>query len=71
MPSHASQFLVHLRLLHTVYSKRENFAQKAVNFFVWALMPLALTSASAILCHTFAPQAIGSGIPEMKTLLRV
>ncbi|VDO78946.1 unnamed protein product [Heligmosomoides polygyrus] len=41
-----------------------------VSFVVWTLYTVTLTCASALCAHYIAPQAIGSGIPEMKTILR-
>ncbi|KAI1711991.1 voltage gated chloride channel domain-containing protein [Ditylenchus destructor] len=41
-----------------------------VAFFVWTLFAVGLVLASASFVHYIAPQAIGSGIPEMKTILR-
>ncbi|PIO77779.1 chloride transporter, ClC family [Teladorsagia circumcincta] len=41
-----------------------------VSFFVWTLYVVILICASALCAHYIAPQAIGSGIPEMKTVLR-
>ncbi|KAI1727306.1 voltage gated chloride channel domain-containing protein [Ditylenchus destructor] len=41
-----------------------------VAFFVWTLFAVGLVLASASFVHYVAPQAIGSGIPEMKTILR-
>ncbi|WKX97007.1 hypothetical protein Q1695_013008 [Nippostrongylus brasiliensis] len=42
----------------------------AVSFGVWTFYTVVLTCASALCAHYIAPQAIGSGIPEMKTILR-
>ncbi|KAK6052364.1 hypothetical protein COOONC_10132 [Cooperia oncophora] len=41
-----------------------------VSFFVWTMYVVILICASALCAHYIAPQAIGSGIPEMKTVLR-
>ncbi|KAK6013027.1 hypothetical protein OSTOST_21723, partial [Ostertagia ostertagi] len=41
-----------------------------ISFFVWTLYVVVLICASALCAHYIAPQAIGSGIPEMKTVLR-
>ncbi|EPB67698.1 chloride transporter, ClC family [Ancylostoma ceylanicum] len=39
-------------------------------FAVWTFYGVVVTCASALCAHFIAPQAIGSGIPEMKTVLR-
>uniref|UniRef100_A0A915D562 Chloride channel protein n=1 Tax=Ditylenchus dipsaci TaxID=166011 RepID=A0A915D562_9BILA len=39
-------------------------------FSIWCLYSVGLVLASATFVHYVAPQAIGSGIPEMKTILR-
>ncbi|XP_062955852.1 chloride channel protein 1 isoform X2 [Cynocephalus volans] len=41
-----------------------------LQFLVWVTFPLILILFSALFCHLISPQAIGSGIPEMKTILR-
>jgi chloride channel 2 len=41
-----------------------------LTYLVWVAYPIILVTLSAILVHYLAPQAIGSGIPEMKTILR-
>ena len=42
----------------------------AVQYFMWVTLPVFLVLFSAGFVHILAPQAIGSGIPEMKTILR-
>lgn len=42
----------------------------ALQYFSWIALPICLVLFSAGLVHVIAPQAIGSGIPEMKTILR-
>uniref|UniRef100_A0A7I4YAY7 Chloride channel protein n=2 Tax=Haemonchus contortus TaxID=6289 RepID=A0A7I4YAY7_HAECO len=42
----------------------------AYTFIVWSGYAVILVTSSAIFAHYFSPQAIGSGIPEMKTILR-
>ncbi|XP_055373776.1 chloride channel protein 2 isoform X2 [Condylostylus longicornis] len=39
-------------------------------YFAWISLPVALILFSAGFVHLVAPQSIGSGIPEMKTILR-
>ena len=41
-----------------------------LQYFAWVLLPIFLVLFSAGFVHVMAPQAIGSGIPEMKTILR-
>ncbi|KAM9216444.1 chloride channel protein 1 [Dugong dugon] len=41
-----------------------------LQFLAWVTFPLVLILFSAIFCHLISPQAVGSGIPEMKTILR-
>ncbi|CAH1772897.1 unnamed protein product [Owenia fusiformis] len=42
----------------------------ALQYFTWILFPLIFLLFSVGFTHLVAPQAIGSGIPEMKTILR-
>ncbi|CAJ0599140.1 unnamed protein product [Cylicocyclus nassatus] len=42
----------------------------AYTFFVWTGYAVFLVVCSAAFAHYFSPQAIGSGIPEMKTIMR-
>lgn len=39
-------------------------------FIAWVSLPVCLILFSAGFVHLVAPQSIGSGIPEMKTILR-
>ncbi|XP_029437184.1 chloride channel protein 1 isoform X2 [Rhinatrema bivittatum] len=41
-----------------------------LQYLAWITYPLVLILFSAIFCHLVSPQAIGSGIPELKTILR-
>nr|XP_055191167.1 chloride channel protein 1 [Nyctereutes procyonoides] len=41
-----------------------------LQYLVWVTFPLTLILFSAVFCHLISPQAVGSGIPEMKTILR-
>ncbi|XDC54971.1 hypothetical protein R6Z07M_006153 [Ovis aries] len=41
-----------------------------LQFLVWVGFPLTLILFSALFCQLISPQAVGSGIPEMKTILR-
>lgn len=42
----------------------------ATTYVVWVSYAVSLVFMSAAFVHYVAPQAIGSGIPEMKTILR-
>lgn len=42
----------------------------AFQLFSWVLIPTLLVIFSAAFCQWMAPSAAGSGIPEMKTILR-
>jgi chloride channel 2 len=39
-------------------------------YSIWVAFAVILTTGSALLVHFISSQAIGSGIPEMKTVLR-
>lgn len=39
-------------------------------FFGWCLIPILLVTLSSAFVHVCSPTAVGSGIPEMKTILR-
>ncbi|XP_071428002.1 chloride channel protein 1 [Pithys albifrons albifrons] len=41
-----------------------------LQYVVWVAYPLALILFAAIVCHLVSPQAVGSGIPELKTIMR-
>uniref|UniRef100_A0A671XFZ0 Chloride channel, voltage-sensitive 1a n=1 Tax=Sparus aurata TaxID=8175 RepID=A0A671XFZ0_SPAAU len=41
-----------------------------LQFLAWVSYPLMFILFSSLFCHLVAPQAIGSGIPELKTILR-
>ncbi|XP_072226573.1 chloride channel protein-like [Leuresthes tenuis] len=41
-----------------------------LQFLAWVSYPLIFILFSSLFCHLVAPQAIGSGIPELKTILR-
>lgn len=45
-------------------------AHPALKYLAWVSMPVCLILFSAGFVHIIAPQSIGSGIPEMKTILR-
>ncbi|RXN11295.1 chloride channel 1-like protein [Labeo rohita] len=41
-----------------------------LQYLVWVFYPMVLILFASLFCHLVAPQAIGSGIPELKTILR-
>ncbi|XP_053486139.1 chloride channel protein 1 isoform X1 [Ictalurus furcatus] len=41
-----------------------------LQYLAWITYPIILIVFSSLFCHLVCPQAIGSGIPEMKTILR-
>ncbi|KAL0275800.1 UNVERIFIED_CONTAM: hypothetical protein PYX00_003544 [Menopon gallinae] len=49
---------------------RDLAAHPALQYFAWVVLPVCLILFSAGFVHIVAPQSIGSGIPEMKTILR-
>ncbi|XP_048010023.1 chloride channel protein 1 isoform X6 [Megalobrama amblycephala] len=42
----------------------------ALQYLAWVSYPIILVVFASLFCHLVAPQAIGSGIPELKTILR-
>uniref|UniRef100_A0A3P8WH75 CLCN1 n=1 Tax=Cynoglossus semilaevis TaxID=244447 RepID=A0A3P8WH75_CYNSE len=42
----------------------------ALQYLAWVSYPLIFILFSSLFCHLVSPQAIGSGIPELKTILR-
>ncbi|XP_055002473.1 chloride channel protein 1 [Sorex araneus] len=51
----------------TYYRMQPNLG---LQFLAWVTFPLVLILFSALFCQLISPQAVGSGIPEMKTILR-
>lgn len=41
-----------------------------IQYILWSSYAIILVTASVLFSHFFGPQAIGSGIPEIKTILR-
>nr|P21564.1 RecName: Full=Chloride channel protein; AltName: Full=ClC-0 [Torpedo marmorata]CAA40078.1 chloride channel protein [Torpedo marmorata] len=41
-----------------------------LQYLVWVCYPLALILFSSLFCQIVSPQAVGSGIPELKTIIR-
>lgn len=50
-----------------MYNGADNLA---MGYLAWITLPICLVLFAAGLTHLLAPQAAGSGIPEMKTILR-
>lgn len=53
-----------------IWLYRDLTSQPYVQYFAWVSLPVCLILFSAGFVHLIAPQSIGSGIPEMKTILR-
>ncbi|XP_014239221.2 chloride channel protein 2 isoform X2 [Cimex lectularius] len=53
-----------------IWLYRDLATHPVVQYFAWVSLPLCLILFSAGFVHIVAPQSIGSGIPEMKTILR-
>ncbi|XP_069948569.1 chloride channel protein 2-like isoform X3 [Cherax quadricarinatus] len=49
---------------------RDLASHQALQYLAWVSLPVCLILFSAGFVHILAPQAVGSGIPEMKTILR-
>ncbi|KAI6183896.1 hypothetical protein M3Y97_00537800 [Aphelenchoides bicaudatus] len=61
---------LHISWLKYTRATTHGFGGILATYFVWAGFSVVLTTSCAIFVHYFSPQAIGSGIPEMKTVLR-
>ena len=55
---------------NTMSSKTTQVPTNIVQYLLWVAYAVILVTSSALFCHYVSPQAIGSGIPEMKTILR-
>ncbi|KAF8783520.1 Chloride channel protein 2 like protein [Argiope bruennichi] len=53
-----------------IWLYRDLTAHPFLQYLAWVALPMCLILFSAGFVHVTAPQAIGSGIPEMKTILR-
>lgn len=53
-----------------IWLYRDLASHPVLQYLAWLAFPLTLILFSAGFVHVVAPQAIGSGIPEMKTVLR-
>ncbi|XP_074447838.1 chloride channel protein 1 isoform X2 [Larus michahellis] len=49
---------------------RELHPNVPLQYLAWVTYPLVLILFAAIFCHLVSPQAVGSGIPELKTIMR-
>ncbi|XP_049680330.1 chloride channel protein 1 [Accipiter gentilis] len=49
---------------------RELHPNVPMQYLAWVTYPLVLILFAAIFCHLVSPQAVGSGIPELKTIMR-
>ncbi|NXJ69509.1 CLCN1 protein, partial [Rostratula benghalensis] len=49
---------------------RELHPNIPLQYLAWVTFPLVLILFAAIFCHLVSPQAVGSGIPELKTIMR-
>ena len=56
-----------MKLYSVVKDQKYNLV---VQFLAWCILPVFLVLFSAGFVHLVAPQAVGSGIPEMKTIMR-
>uniref|UniRef100_A0A8C3DN16 Chloride voltage-gated channel 1 n=1 Tax=Corvus moneduloides TaxID=1196302 RepID=A0A8C3DN16_CORMO len=52
------------------WTYRELHPNVPLQFVVWVAFPLGLILFAASFCHFVSPQAVGSGIPELKTIMR-
>lgn len=59
-----------LRTLARIWLYRDLTSQPYTQYVAWVTLPVCLILFSAGFVHLVAPQSIGSGIPEMKTILR-
>ncbi|XP_042226356.1 chloride channel protein 2-like isoform X1 [Homarus americanus] len=53
-----------------IWLYRDLASHTALQYLAWVSLPICLILFSAGFVHILAPQAVGSGIPEMKTILR-
>ena len=56
-----------MKLYNVVKDQKYNLV---VQFLAWCTLPVFLVLFAAGFVHLVAPQAVGSGIPEMKTIMR-
>ncbi|NWT81956.1 CLCN1 protein, partial [Lanius ludovicianus] len=52
------------------WTYRELHPNVPLQYVVWVAFPLGLILFAASFCHFVSPQAVGSGIPELKTIMR-
>ncbi|EGT30588.1 CBN-CLH-4 protein [Caenorhabditis brenneri] len=56
--------------IYNIYGSDQSFLLWGCGLLGWCGYMIGLVAASACFVHYVAPQAIGSGIPEMKTIIR-
>uniref|UniRef100_A0AAY4D070 CBS domain-containing protein n=1 Tax=Denticeps clupeoides TaxID=299321 RepID=A0AAY4D070_9TELE len=70
-PRHGGHHHRHDRHGHTYkWIHAELRGNIALQYLVWVTYPMLLVLFASIFCHLVSPQAIGSGIPELKTIIR-
>uniref|UniRef100_A0A8R1DEU5 Chloride channel protein n=1 Tax=Caenorhabditis japonica TaxID=281687 RepID=A0A8R1DEU5_CAEJA len=57
-------------MIYNIYGSDQSYVLWACGLLGWCGYTIGLVAASASFVHFIAPQAIGSGIPEMKTIIR-
>ncbi|VDM24261.1 unnamed protein product [Toxocara canis] len=60
----------HMYLMNKVERADDDLLNFALTYIVWMAYTMVVMLASVVFVHYVGPQAIGSGIPEMKTILR-
>ena len=58
------------KFLSYVPSNNISFSGLAARFIIWIIFPMSLVLLSVFVTNKISPAAVGSGIPEMKTILR-
>uniref|UniRef100_A0A915A943 Chloride channel protein n=1 Tax=Parascaris univalens TaxID=6257 RepID=A0A915A943_PARUN len=62
--------IFHMYLMSKVERADDDLLNFALTYIVWMVYTMVVMLTSVIFVHYVGPQAIGSGIPEMKTILR-
>lgn len=57
-------------MLDNVNPEDDGFSHYVAEFFIWVLYSVIMTFLSAFTVRHIALEAIGSGVPEMKSVLR-
>lgn len=65
-------FITRIRITvqYLMFNTVKHFDYIVLSYAAWISYICLLITCSALFVHYIAPQAIGSGIPEMKTILR-